>query len=65
MTTLDNRASSALMVVDMQNGVISAAYARASVVANVGILVEKARLDGIPVIWVRHSDEDLAIGSDA
>jgi nicotinamidase-related amidase len=64
MTTLENRPTTALLVVDMQNGVIAAAHARAAVVANVAILVEKARLNRIPVIWVQHFDEQLARGSD-
>jgi nicotinamidase-related amidase len=64
MTTLDNRPNTALVVVDMQNGVIATAHARAAVVANVGVLVEKARRDRIPVIWVQHSDKELVRGSE-
>jgi nicotinamidase-related amidase len=64
MTTLENRPATALLVVDMQNGVVATAHARAAVVANIAILVEKARRDQISVIWVQHSDEDLARGSD-
>jgi nicotinamidase-related amidase len=48
----------------MQNGVIATAHVRAAVVAKVGILVEKARRERIPVIWVRHSDKQLTRGSD-
>jgi nicotinamidase-related amidase len=32
-------------------------------VANVGSLVDKARTEQVPVVWVQHSDEDLARGS--
>lgn len=64
MTTLENRPATALLVVDMQNGVIATAHVRAAVVAKVGILVEKARRERIPVIWVRHSDKQLTRGSD-
>jgi nicotinamidase-related amidase len=64
MTTLENRPTTALLVVDMQNGNLAEAHARAVVVANVGILVEKARRDAIPVIWVLHSNKQLARGSD-
>ncbi len=63
MTTLENRPTTALLVVDMQNGVIATAHARAAVVAKVGVLVEKARRGGVPVIWVQHFDERLARGS--
>src|SRR5205085_4410028 len=64
MTTLENRPSTALLVVDVQNGVVEAASERDAVVANVGSLVEKARRERVPVVWVQHSDEQLARGSD-
>ena len=54
----------ALLVVDAQNGVVEGAHERDAVVANVGSLVEKARREQIPVVWVQHSDEQLARGSD-
>jgi nicotinamidase-related amidase len=65
MTTLDNRPNTALLVIDVQNGVIDAAVARDRVVANVGSLVEKARREEVPVVWVQHSDEQIERGSDA
>jgi nicotinamidase-related amidase len=65
MTTLENRPNTALVVIDVQNGVVAGAHERDTVVANVGRLVEKAREDGVPVVWVQHSDEELARGSDA
>jgi nicotinamidase-related amidase len=64
MTTLENRPHTALLVVDVQNGVVAGAHERDAVVANVGSLVEKARRDHVPVVWVQHSDEGLARGSD-
>ena len=64
MTTLMNRPNTALLVVDVQIGVVGGAHARDAVVANVGSLVEKARREQIPVVWVQHSDEQLARGSD-
>jgi nicotinamidase-related amidase len=48
----------------VQNGVVAGAHERDAVVANVGSLVEKARRDHVPVVWVQHSDEGLARGSD-
>jgi nicotinamidase-related amidase len=65
MTTLENRPNTALLVVDVQNGVVDGNHERDAVVANVANLVEKARRDGVPVVWVQHSSEQLAIGSDA
>ncbi|HXZ99485.1 MAG TPA: isochorismatase family protein [Candidatus Binatia bacterium] len=64
MTTLENRPNTALLVVDMQNGVVNDAYRRDAVVANVGCLVEQARRDQVPVIWVQHSSEELPRGSE-
>jgi nicotinamidase-related amidase len=64
MTTLENRSNTALLVVDVQNGVVAGAHERDVVVANVGRLVEKARRERVPVVWVQHSDEHLAWESD-
>jgi nicotinamidase-related amidase len=65
MTTLENRPKTALLVIDVQNGVVGAAHERDAVVANVGSLVEKARKQDVPVIWVQHDDEELLRGSEA
>src|SRR5437588_12205984 len=64
MSTLENRPKTALLVIDMQKGVVGGAHQRDAVVANVGSLVEKARRERVPVVWVQHSDEQLARGSD-
>ena len=64
MTTLDNRPNTALLVVDVQNGVVAGAHERDTVVANIAGLVERARAQRVPVVWVQHSDEQLARGSD-
>jgi nicotinamidase-related amidase len=64
MSTLQDRPNTALLVVDMQNGVVAGAHERDAVVANIGRLVEKARRERIPVVWVQHSSEELAKGSD-
>src|SRR4249920_2218786 len=64
MTTLENRPNTALLVVDVQNGVVEGAHQRDAVVANVGSLVDKARQEQVPVVWVQHSDEHLVRGSD-
>jgi nicotinamidase-related amidase len=65
VTTFENRPNTALLVIDVQNGVVAEAHERDSVVANVGTLVERARRDQIPVVWVQHSDEELERGSEA
>jgi nicotinamidase-related amidase len=64
MTTLENRPNTALLVIDVQNGVVEGAHERDAVVANVGSLVEKARRERVPVVWVQHSDKGLPRGSD-
>jgi nicotinamidase-related amidase len=64
MTTIENRPNTALLVVDVQTGVVAGAHERDSVVANIAGLVERARSEQIPVVWVQHSDEGLAYGSD-
>jgi nicotinamidase-related amidase len=64
MTSLRNRPNTALLVVDMQNDVVANGYRRDEVVANIARLVDRARADQVPVIWVQHSDDDLAEGTD-
>ena len=65
MTTLENRPNTALLVVDVQNGVVTGNHERDAVVTNVGNLVEKARKADVPVVWVQHHDQGLQRGSDA
>ena len=64
MTTLENRPYTALLVVDVQNGVVAGAHERDAVVANVASLVGKARRERTPVVWVQHCDEQLVRESD-
>ncbi|PWI20559.1 cysteine hydrolase [Streptomyces sp. Act143] len=65
MTTLAARPRTALLVIDVQKGVVAEAHQRDSVVANIAALVDRAREEGAPVVWVQHSDEHLVKGSDA
>jgi nicotinamidase-related amidase len=64
MTTFENRPNTALLVIDVQNGVVEGAHERDAVVAKVGSLVEKARQEEVPVVWVQHSSENLPRGSE-
>ena len=64
MSTLPDRPKTALLVIDVQNGVVATAYARDGVVENIRNLVERARGARVPVVWVQHSDDELARGSD-
>jgi nicotinamidase-related amidase len=54
-----------LLVIDVQKGVVAEAHQRDTVVANIGTLVDRARAEGVPVVWVQHSDAQLEKGSDA
>jgi nicotinamidase-related amidase len=64
MTTLQNRPNTALLVIDVQSGVVAGNHGRDAVVANVATLVDKARQQNVPVVWVQHNDDGLARGSD-
>jgi nicotinamidase-related amidase len=64
VTTLANRPNTALLVVDVQNGNTTGSVNRDAVVANVAGLVEKARQEDVPVVWVQHADDNLPRGSD-
>jgi nicotinamidase-related amidase len=64
MTTLVNRPNTALLVIDVQNGVMGEAYDREKVVANIGALVDKAREAGVDVVWVLHTSDELSRDSE-
>jgi nicotinamidase-related amidase len=64
MTTLKDRPNTALVVIDVQKDVVDGAFMRDEVVANIGSLVERARVDGLPVIWVAHNDAGMTLGSE-
>jgi len=64
MTSLTGRPNTALLVIDVQVGVVAHSFNRDAVVANIASAVSKARAGGLPVIWVQHSDEELALESD-
>ena len=64
MTTLQERPHTALLVIDVQQGVVASAHERDAVVANIAALVDKAREQEVPVVWVQHSDDHLEKGSE-
>ncbi|MEU9109854.1 cysteine hydrolase family protein [Streptomyces xanthophaeus] len=64
MTTLPDRPNAALLVIDVQNGVVAAAHDRDGVIANIDTLVGKARAEDVPVVWVQHADDDLERDSE-
>lgn len=64
MTSLQDRPNTALMVIDMQRGVVADGFEVERVVTNINTLIDKARHDGVPVVWVQHADDDLVEGSE-
>ena len=59
MATRGNAENQALLVIDVQVGVVADSWQRDAVVANIGTLVEDARARSIPVIWIQHEAEAL------
>jgi nicotinamidase-related amidase len=55
----------ALVIVDVQMGVVAEAWESARVIGNVALAVDRARAANVPVIWVQHADEELPRDSDA
>jgi nicotinamidase-related amidase len=64
MTSLRDRPNTAVLVIDVQNDVVANAHRRDEVIANIQTLVDKARAERVPVIWVQHSSDNLLEGSD-
>jgi nicotinamidase-related amidase len=63
---LPDRPHTALLVIDMQVGVVAGATNRDGVIANISALVDRARTQDVPVIWVQHSDDGpLTSGSES
>ncbi len=63
MATVRDGHQAAMVIVDMQVGVVRAAWQRQRIVANVSIAVERARSAGVPVVWVQHSNHELPMRS--
>ncbi|MET7465337.1 cysteine hydrolase family protein [Nonomuraea sp. NPDC005501] len=65
MTTLPDRPYTALLVIDVQNGVMAGTHDRDRVIANIGALVDRARAEDVPVVWVQHSDDNIKRDSES
>jgi nicotinamidase-related amidase len=65
MTTLPDRPNTALLVIDVQNGVMAGAPHRNEVIANINTLVDKARAEDVPVVWVQQTDDHLPRDSES
>jgi nicotinamidase-related amidase len=63
MATIRSGNQSVLLVVDFQVGVVRNAWDAARVGANIAHAVERARAQGVPVIWVQHEYDEMPHGS--
>ena len=61
---MEPRSKTAVLVIDVQNDVVAAAYRRDEVVANIGVVIERARAANVPVVWIQHDDDGLAVGTE-
>jgi nicotinamidase-related amidase len=59
MASVREGSKGALVVVDVQVGVMDSAWESDRVVGNIARAVERARDAGVPVVWVQHQDEEL------
>ena len=64
MSAYPDRNKKALMVIDVQNGVVDYAINRDATVKRIKELVDRARAAAIDVIWVQHSEDDMPIDSE-
>lgn len=64
MSKFPDRDGAALLVIDVQNNVVEAAWHRDEIVRNISSVVNKARAGNTKVIWIQHSSKDLPIGSE-
>jgi len=58
-----NHGKSALLVIDVQIGVVLNAFEKDAVVVQINKAIDSARANDLPVIWVQHSEDDMPIGS--
>ena len=63
MSTVREGNKAVLLIVDVQVGVMSEAWDAPRIIKNVSRAVERARAQGVPVMWVQHSDQELAYDS--
>lgn len=59
MSKRGNPEKAALLVIDVQTGVVANSWQRDDIVHNIGSIVGHARACDVPVIWIQHESEDL------
>jgi len=55
---------SALLVIDLQKGVVPGCFDADGVLARVRQLVDRARASATPVVWVQHEEDGMEEGSE-
>lgn len=65
MATIRAGNQGVLVVVDVQAGVMRQAWDSLRILQNVARVIDRARSQGAPVLWVQHADADLVFGSPA
>jgi nicotinamidase-related amidase len=63
MATIREGNQAVLLVVDVQVRVMRTVWEAPRIVKNIGLAVEKAREQGVPVIWVQQTDDELVYNS--
>lgn len=63
MSTLDRRGGTALLLIDLQNGVLATCTDADGVLERTARLLSRARADGTPVVHVQHEDAGLRPGT--
>jgi nicotinamidase-related amidase len=56
--------TTALLVIDVQQGNTAEGWDRDAVVGRIAGLIDRARADGVPVIWIQHEAGPFVPGSD-
>ncbi|HEY4898152.1 MAG TPA: isochorismatase family protein [Candidatus Nanopelagicaceae bacterium] len=64
MSTYEEHEKAALMVIDVQIGVVDSAWKRDEIVSRIADLVSRARDSDVEVIWVQHSESEMPIGGE-
>lgn len=65
MSTVRTGRQPALIVVDVQAGVMAGSWEAPRVIANIACVAERARAAAVPVIWVQHESDALPRDSAA
>ncbi|MEZ5759282.1 MAG: isochorismatase family protein [Emcibacteraceae bacterium] len=64
MATVGNEKNVVFVVIDVHKAVLKNAWHADEVIANISRALEKARTAGIPVLWIKHSSDEMPRNSD-